>query len=325
MKGERKMNRQKPSQQVMKTKGNVGSKEKIINRYRRVMLCGLMVFPLFVGLSACDNGGPVEIGSCAGLQDMRDDLSGDYYLATDIDCSNTVNWNSGAGFEPVGDDSNKFTGTFHGQGYTITGLHIHRPTTTHVGLFGYTGSGSEIEEVGLEDVDVSGCWRVGGLVGSNEGTISTSYSTGSVWGDFYQVGGLVGSNDWLITDSYSTVSVSGFESVGGLVGSNFGTIRNSYSTGSVSGGTDSTDVGGLVGYNYNADVYASFWDTETSGQGTSVRGTGRTTAEMMSKSTFTTPIAGWDFCPDGEEEIWAIDDGLTYPCLNWQHPGCTCQ
>jgi hypothetical protein len=284
MKGKRKMNRQKPSQQVTKTKGKVGSKEKNINKYGKNALYGLVFFSLIVGL-----GGGVSdaesIGNCAELQyDMKEDLSGDYYLARDIDCSATATWNEGEGFEPVGDDSNKFTGTFDGRGYTITGLCIYRPDTTYVGLFGYTGLGSEIKNVGLEDVSVSGYWRVGGLVGWNDGIISTSYSRGSVSCDFYQVGGLVGSNDGLITDSYSAVSVaSGFSSVGGLVGSNSGTIRNSYSTGSVSG---DDSVGGLVGANINAFVQSSFWDTETSGQSTSDGGAGKTTAEMKTKSTF---------------------------------------
>ena len=54
---------------------------------------------------------------------------------------------------PIGTWSNKFTGTFDGQGYKITHLYINRPSTNYVGLFGYAGSGSEIKDVGLEEVD----------------------------------------------------------------------------------------------------------------------------------------------------------------------------
>lgn len=44
-------------------------------------------------------------------------------------------------------------------------------------------------------------------------------------------------------------------------------------------------------------VTNSYWDTQTSGQATSAGGTGKTTAQMKSQSTFT----GWDFL-----HIWSI-------------------
>ena len=50
-----------------------------------------------------------------------------------------------------------------------------------------------------------------------------------------------------ISNSYSTGSVNGTNNVGGLVGYNpYGIISNSYSTGSVNG---TSYVGGLAGYN----------------------------------------------------------------------------
>jgi hypothetical protein len=58
---------------------------------------------------------------------------------------------------------------------------------------------------------------------------------------------------------------------------------------------------------------------ETSGQDTSVWGTGKTTAEMQTKSTFTD--AGWDFVDEtanGTEDIWWIDEGRDYPRLWWE-------
>ena len=84
------------------------------------------------------------ITTCTELQNIRNNLGGDYYLANDIDCSCTSGWNGGAGFEPIGSDSNMFTGTLDGKGYKITHLYINRPSTNYVGLFGCTGSGSEI-------------------------------------------------------------------------------------------------------------------------------------------------------------------------------------
>jgi hypothetical protein len=59
---------------------------------------------------------------------------------------------------------------------------------------------------------------------------------------------------------------------------------------------------------------ASFWDIETSGEPNSAGGTGKTTAEMKTMSTFTD--AGWDFV-----EIWGIGENQTYPFLRTEPAG----
>ena len=285
------------------------------------------------------SGNPYQITTCMELQDMQSSLSSNYVLVNDIDCSDTVNWNSGAGFAPVGIAfSSPFVGTFDGQGYRITELHINRPSIFGIGLFGYTASGAMIKNAGLADVDIEGLSNVGGLVGfnSSDGNIINSYVTGRVSGSNAYVGGLIGMNygaiinsystanvsgsDYVgglagmsvggdITNSYSTGSVSGSGAVGGLVGYNVnGNITNSYSTGSVSGGNT---VGGLIGSNSNGIITDSYWDTDTSGQLTSSGGTGKTTAEMKQQATFD----GWDFA-----NIWGIIEGVSYPYFSWQTP-----
>jgi hypothetical protein len=52
---------------------------------------------------------------------------------------------------------------------------------------------------------------------------------------------------------------------------------------------------------------------------TSAGGTGKTTAQMQTQSTFTD--AGWDFVwetTNGTADIWAICEGVSYPKLAWQ-------
>ncbi|MDH4241024.1 MAG: hypothetical protein OEW48_15805, partial [Phycisphaerae bacterium] len=184
------------------------------------------------------------------------------------------------------------------------------------GLVGYTywGTITNCYSTG----SISGDWDVGGLLGNNyKGTITNCYSTGDVSGD-WGVGGLVGSNRGTITNCYSAGSVLGTSNIGGLVGYNSrGTITNCCSTGSVLG---DEHVGGLVGYNYKGigEVTNSFWDIETSGQVSSDGGTGKTTAEMQTMSTFTD--AGWDFVGEtfnGIEDIWYIPQ-QDYPHLWWE-------
>jgi hypothetical protein len=138
--------------------------------------------------------------------------------------------NEGQGWEPIVIfvfDSGHYglDGTFDGQGHEIRDLFINRGG--RVGLFGVVDYGGVIKDIGLVNVTVDGMSLVGGLVGENGGTVSNSYSTGSVTGAD-MVGGLVGENGGTISDSYSTGSVTGSEDVGGLVGQNWGTVSNSY-------------------------------------------------------------------------------------------------
>jgi hypothetical protein len=207
-------------------------------------------------------------------------------------------------------------------------------------LVGWLISGT-ITACYAEEAGVSGHHWVGGLVGRNGGTITNCYSTACVSGTGWDAGGLVGQNDATISNCYSTASVSGNKYVGGLLGENCGKIFDCYSEGVVSGTTNigglagrnyygiisnscstasvsgKTNVGGLMGANYG-EVICSFWDIETSGQTTSAGGTGKTTAEMQTISTFTG--AGWDFVGetvDGIEDIWFIPQ-QDYPRLWWQ-------
>lgn len=188
------------------------------------------------------------------------------------------------------------------------------------GLIGdsYSSTIEESYTTGTIDGDDS---LVGGLTGRNsETTIRRSYATGTVTGDD-RVGGLVGANGGYIFDSYSRASVTADSEVGGLAGRCGRDITNSYSTGQVTG---SSDVGGLLGYSDGCDVVDSFWDTQTTLQASSAEGTGKTTAEMKSRATFTdTATTGldtpWDF-----STVWkittAVNDG--YPCLIWQSVSC---
>jgi hypothetical protein len=132
---------------------------------------------------------------------------------------------------------------------------------------GQLSSGAKISNLGLEGVDVNGTGNyIGGLVGTNSGSITSSYSTGMVTG-YSWIGGLAGSN-WYgsITGSYSSDMVSGYSNIGGLVGLAFyGSISASYSTGTVTG--DGL-VGGLVGSNTYGNIAVSYSSGTVSGEAT---------------------------------------------------------
>jgi hypothetical protein len=156
---------------------------------------------------------------------------------------------SPAGWSPIGNSTTNFTGDYNGQNFTINNLYINRTATEYVGLFGYV-YGSVIQNIGLNDVNITGNAHTGGLLGysSNSSTITNCFSTGSVSGSGNYVGGLIGeSGSSTMNNSYSTSTVTGVQRIGGLIGeSTSSTIEKSYSTGSVSG---ENMMGGFVGFN----------------------------------------------------------------------------
>jgi hypothetical protein len=158
----------------------------------------------------------------------------------------------------------QFTGFFDGNGHTISKLTIIASTKDFIGLFGYVDSGGQIRNLGVKDVNITGRYLVGGLVGRNpSGTITACYATGTISGYFF-VGRLVGYNDGILTSCYATGSVTGTGNyVGGLVGwNNNGTLISCYATSSVSG----TDyAGGLAGYNYGGTLTSCYSTGSVSG------------------------------------------------------------
>ncbi|MGH2306901.1 GLUG motif-containing protein [Aliarcobacter sp. ERUVET-8] len=207
-----------------------------------------------------DTNGKVVVNNVYQLQWINRALNGKYELGSNIDAGVTkidTKWGT-TGFNPIGNFSNRFTGTFDGLGFTISNLYTHRLTQNYVGLFGVTNNAT-IKNIGLKDVDIRGIYYIGGLVGFNEnGTILNSYATGNVNG-YSEIGGLVGKNGGTISNSYTFGTVAGNNATGGLVGWNNGTISNSYSSGSVTG---QSGVGGLVGLSYGT-ISNSFYDKET--------------------------------------------------------------
>ncbi len=279
---------------------------------------------------------PYEIANWHHLDNVRDNLGAEFVLTADLD-ADTAGYeeiassgaNGGDGFDPIGGEGNQFTGTFDGNGYTISNLFIDR-TGGSIGVFGYT-SGSTIETVALEDVDITGDGEtVAGLVGHNDGTVTESYATGTVSisnpGDGDATGGLVGRSHGTVTKSYATAEVSPVASdggsLGGLVGENEGTVRESYAAGFVRGvdpATNPSTYGGLVGSN-TGTVEDSYWDTEETDQDDSAGGIGLTTAEMTGDDAAENMV-GFDFDTAGDQtwgttttEVFGVS-AESYPLL----------
>ncbi|GJM68113.1 hypothetical protein HMSSN036_03290 [Paenibacillus macerans] len=176
------------------------------------------------------------------------------------------------------------------------------------------GDGGTISDLTLKNVNIiTNKNYVGGIAGYGGGSnTSANIIRCSVHGKiegYNYVGGITGSFNYsTMKDCYSSAYVKGNDYVGGLIGLISGStdipsiVERCYAIGFVD--SQSIRSGGIVGGGtYYYKVTSSFYDTSTTGK-TSGLGTGKTTQEMKTPSTF----AGWD------TNVWRIQEGR-YPSL----------
>jgi len=270
---------------------------------------------------------PYEISNAHELQAMSQDTGANYTLVSDVDASETDEWQTASSSEARGFRPIAFGGSFDGNGHAITDLTAYdgatvenvsisgtmRANATNVGPIGAVSDG-EVRAV-TSDVTVEGnATNVGGLVGRSDALVANSSATGAVSSGATDaaVGGLVGQNDGVLVDTYATGSVSGDGSVGGLVGTHTGDLDTSYATGSVVGGDD---AGGLIGTAASgATVSDAYWDINTTGQTDSAGNATGLTADRM---TGADADSAMDLDFDGP---WHVTPG--YPAFaEYEHAG----
>ncbi|MCD8295010.1 MAG: hypothetical protein LUE27_07200 [Clostridia bacterium] len=177
---------------------------------------------------------------------------------------------------PIGTTSDPFSGTFNGEGYTISNLYCIKATSSYIGLFGYVHD-ALIEDVAISNVNLYGRSGVGSIVGwadqageTGSSTISGCSVTGTITitGN-YCVGGILGCGQ---RSSVKSCSVSGTDksscyvrgvyyndglegdNVGGVIGF-LGVTQNTGLISEISGNSASNitvsgtrKVGGILGY-----------------------------------------------------------------------------
>ena len=204
---------------------------------------------------------------------------------------------------PLGtSNASAFTGTFNGNGHTVSGYTIGTSTSNYsgndVGFIGYLGSGGYVKNLGVAGTIYASGSCVGGVVGSNiHGTVEYSYNMGTVNATLGSVGGVAGVNCGTVKYSYNTGAVKAAGcGVGGVVGLTSGTVEYSYNTGGVTG--TGSDVGGVVGDNSSSasdNYFLSSSSTYALGNYTTSSGTNGTNVALTSFSTTnpTTTFSNW--------------------------------
>jgi hypothetical protein len=182
----------------------------------------------FLAAIAAPVSGSIAISTAAELNAIRNNLSGKYHLANDIDLSGWGEWT------PIGDSfPTAFSGVFDGQGYIIRNLTSSGADQTYPqysGLFGLV-TNATIKNVGLEGASISNDVQTGVSYAGGIVAYVHSYSGATVISNCYITGGSV-------TASFQQNADSGAAYVGGIAGrvdtgAGSATISNCYNAGTV--------------------------------------------------------------------------------------------
>lgn len=198
--------------------------------------------------------GTYQISSAAELAWFADAVNNG---STALNAALTDNINlNGKTWPGIGTASNKYTGTFDGKYFMVSGLAGSK------GLFDFVGA------CVIKNLTVSGAIKEGtnmGLLADvSAGTVENCFTTGSLHriNSYGTTGGLIGRADagTVIRNCGSAANVScsmkslkAELNMGGLVGNLYGTVENSYATGTVKveAGSGYTAVGGFIGQTKN--------------------------------------------------------------------------
>lgn len=174
------------------------------------------------GYTVSEDGKTYTVYNANGLlawnEAVQKDMTLNCTLTADITLPAVADGESN--WTPMGTDYdpyNPYTGTFDGDGHTITGLTINLPNQWCVGLIGCLGG--KVQNLTLAGAKINGSHYVGGVVGFNSGTVTGCYATGDVSG-YSDVGGVAGRNyNGTVTGCYHAAGeVSGNMNVGGVTG-----------------------------------------------------------------------------------------------------------
>ena len=200
-----------------------------------------------------------KLAELAKLVFTGNTFSGKYFIVkTDISLAHPASDVSKSPYWfPIGiNESIHFAGNFNGDGYTVSDMKVLNGTS--IGLFGY--SAGTIYNVKVSG-SVEGSEIVGGVVGTNAGTVDYAENnatlTGKIGSSRTILGGVVGYNtsNGKIHAAANAGAIGGqFYYAGGIAGKNEGSIYNAYNSGAITSSTRTQAFGGIVGYSTNGNI-----------------------------------------------------------------------
>lgn len=270
------------------------------------LLVTLLLIPI-LGTDAeatTDWTGYTPISTSEELNNIRNDLSGNYYLTQDIVLAEPTG-DSVSNWVPVGTNWNPFSGVFDGNGHVISGLTMQAVVgnnSAYHGLFAY--STGTIRNLGLVDADIqcvlenlSGNRYIGAIAGYSSGTIQNCYTAGKLWGTMDKLvymAGIAGGSGGTIENCFNAATMDNYYSAG-ICGTG-GKIINCYSI------TDLTHA--ICRGDYTTLINCYSLGSESSDSSDSYKGYVRTQAQMQDAATY----VGFDFT-----NVWEMSADPLYP------------
>ena len=210
---------------------------------------------------------PYQIADGAQLAKLAQDVNGGnnyagtyFVLTADIllnDISDWENWNENTtglnSWTPIGTSSQPFTGTFDGQGHTVSGIYVNSSNNCQ-GFFGAT-NGATIINLHTAQGYIRGNGSVGGIVGNAEGGSIEDCTNGCTIAS-------TGSSNGGIIGKGMGVQITGCTNNGPLVAGQYqnggiaGTVEDSTIDRCVNNAdiTVADHAGGIAAYNTNGTV-----------------------------------------------------------------------
>ena len=210
---------------------------------------------------------PYQIANGAQLAKLAQDVNGGnnyagtyFVLTADILLNDTTDWTSWNenttglnSWTPIGTSSQPFTGTFDGQGHTVSGIYVNSDNTCQ-GFFGVI-NGATITNLHIAKGYIRGNGSVGGIVGNAEGGSIEDCTNGCTIAS-------TGSSNGGIIGNGMGVQITGCTNNGPLVAGQYqnggiaGTVENSTIDQCVNNAdiTVNDHAGGIAGYNTNGTV-----------------------------------------------------------------------
>lgn len=251
-------------------------------------------------------GAVQDIGTAEEFAAMEP--SGNYQLTADI----TVT-------APYANDFADFSGTFDGNGHTVT-LALENEAGECQALFSKIAASGKVQNLGIAGT-VTGKKYVGGIAGKNAGSIENCKNTAAIKGasaDGRWIGGIAGetSNGSKILNCYNIGTISSDRSgkgvcLGGIAGNApSAKISNCYNAGQIVT-KSTTNYGAIAGYGYGVTVSNCYFiavDNLKGVYGTETESTPKSAEEMKSPA-FAALLGSAFMAKTGD-----------YPALSWETP-----
>jgi len=251
------------------------------------------------------------------------DIGNKYPLDDHYELADDIIWDGI--FQPIGSDNDQFTGSFNGNGYSISNIIINNPEE-YQGMFAEIAEGAVVKNFALTIVEIPTAHRadIGAVTAANYGTIENVYVSGKIGRGTVSVGSIAGNNFGLIRNCFVAVTnMNAGTNVGGIAGinGNGGRIEHCIAlndkieapnTGRITGSLMGT---GTVSNNYAwdaMDIVTAAVSREPVSDPNGKDGESVSIDQLKIKATW--EKAGFDF--SGADSLWQWNGGAGLPSFH---------